>query len=113
VVQERLHAHGLQYEILDSPLEVRLQEFVVDSVTTAPREYEGHRGQDVWGAYREVTRTLEPGTMRVPMTQPLARVAFDLLEPRSDDGFVAWGFMGEVLEAGKAYPVLRAFPGKP
>lgn len=113
VVQERLQAHGLRYEILQSPLEVRAQEFLVDSVTTASREYEGHRGQDVWGAYREVTRTLEPGTMRLPMAQPLARVAFDLLEPRSDDGFVAWGFLSEVLDAGKAYPVLRAFPEKP
>lgn len=112
-VQERLLAHGIRHEILEGDMEARVEEFVVDSVTTSPREYEGHQGQEVWGAYRRATRTLEPGTMRVPMDQPLAPVAFALLEPRSDDGFVAWGFLARVLEGGAAYPILRTFPTAP
>lgn len=108
--RELVTAHGIRHEILEAPREVRAQEFVLDSLTTSPREYEGHQGQEVWGRYREVTRTLEAGTMRVPMAQPLARVAFALLEPRSDDGLVAWGLMSPVVEAGGAYPILRTGP---
>ena len=59
------------------------------------------------GEYARETRTLEAGTIRISMDQPLARVAFTLLEPRSDDGFVAWGFLANTLQAGAAYPILR------
>jgi hypothetical protein len=48
----------------------------------------------------------------VPMEQPLARVVFHLLEPRSDDGLVAWGLIGEFLEADGEYPIRRAVPGR-
>jgi len=33
------------------------------------------------------------------------------LEPRSDDGLVAWGLIAESLEAGLPYPILRTVPG--
>jgi len=111
IVVERLEAHGIHYSVLASAQEVEVQEFVVDSVTTAAREYEGHVGQDLFGSYRDVGRTLESGTIVVPMDQPLVRVAFALLEPRSDDGFVAWGFLTDALKAGEPYPILRSVPG--
>lgn len=104
---ERLQAHGVRTSTLAEERTLVLQEFQVDSVSTSPREYEGHQEQTVFGGYREVTRTLDPGTVVVSLEQPLARVAFGLLEPRSDDGFVAWGFLAEELEAGKPYPVTR------
>jgi hypothetical protein len=105
---ERLQAHGIQTSALAEGRTVELQEFLVDSVTTSPREYEGHQEQTVYGGYRSVTRTLEPGTVVVSLGQPLARVAFGLLEPRSDDGFVAWGFLADELKGGEPYPVTRA-----
>lgn len=111
--QERVLAHGIQHVILETAVEVQVQEFVVDSLSTSPREYEGHQGQEVWGRYREGLRTLEAGTMKVHMAQPLARVAFGLLEPRSDDGLVAWGLLAGNLVEGGGYPIFRAFPGVP
>lgn len=110
VIIERLQAHGIRYSVLEGDQEVDVQEFMVDSVTTSTREYEGHQGQEVFGAYHEMTRTLEAGTVMVPLDQQLVRVAFALLEPRSDDGFVAWGFLADALKAGQAYPILRTFP---
>jgi len=109
-VQELLVAHGIRFEMMEAPAERPVQEFVVDSLASAPREYEGHLGQEVWGAYREDARVLEAGTMRVPMDQPLARVAFGLLEPRSDDGVVAWGLLSGELAAHQPYPILRSGP---
>ena len=40
------------------------------------------------------------------MTQPLARLAFYLLEPRSNDGVVTWNVVDEAIKASR-YPVLR------
>jgi hypothetical protein len=40
------------------------------------------------------------------MNQPLARLAFYLLEPRSDDGLFEWNFFDDSLEAEIA-PVRR------
>ena len=42
-------------------------------------------------------RQLPAGTVRVDMTQPLARLAFYLIEPRSDDGLVDWNILDEAI----------------
>jgi hypothetical protein len=103
----RLEAHGLEFVTLEAPETVEVEVFAVDSVTTSERVYEGHQAQEVWGSYGRETRTLEPGTIKISMDQHLARVAFTLLEPRSDDGFVAWGFLANTLQPGGEYPFLR------
>ena len=60
------------------------------------------------GTWTPVERQLPAGTIRVDMTQPLARLAFYLLEPRSDDGLADWNLV-DGLEAGAtAYPILRS-----
>ena len=41
------------------------------------------------------------------MTQPLARLAFYLIEPASDDGLVNWNFLDDELKDAKVYPILR------
>ena len=40
------------------------------------------------------------------MTQRLARLAFYLLEPRSNDGLVTWNVLDEALKTGRS-PILR------
>jgi hypothetical protein len=45
-------------------------------------------------------------------SQPLGRLAFTLLEPRSDDGFLNWNLMDAALEkAPGVYPVVRVMAG--
>jgi len=51
---------------------------------------------------------LPAGTVVVPTAQPLGRLAFYLLDPRSDDGLVAWNILDEVLEGADRYPILRS-----
>jgi hypothetical protein len=43
----------------------------------------------------------------IPAAQPLARLAFYLLEPESDDGLVTWNLIEEGLVAGETYPIYR------
>ncbi len=59
------------------------------------------------GAWVTADRELPAGTLRVDMTQPLARLAFYLLEPRSDDGLTNWNFLDEALRDAKVYPIVR------
>ena len=48
------------------------------------------------------------GAWAVPMNQPLARLAFYLLAPTSDDGLATWNYLDDVLGADvKSYPILR------
>jgi hypothetical protein len=96
------------------PEGLQVETFQIDSVSTATREYQGHNAQEVWGSYdAAVPAELEPGTVMVPMDQPLARVVFLLLEPRSDDGLVAWGLLEDALPTQGPYPIVRGAPGGP
>jgi hypothetical protein len=104
-VIDRLGAHGIRYRVLPGDSTLEAEQFRIDSVQVAGREYQGHHEQTLFGAYERTRRTLPAGTLVVPADQPLGRLAFTLLEPRSDDGLAAWG----LIEAPDAapYPVLR------
>lgn len=104
---ERLEAHGVAVVRYAAPRSVDAQRFVVDSTRVAEREFQGHRERTVWGQWVAERVTLPEGTAFVSLDQPLGRLAFTLLEPRSDDGFTAWGFFDAGIEAG-SFPVLRA-----
>jgi len=113
-VAELLSAHGVKTIMVhQAPAGVEVESFQIDSVSTSEREYQGHQAQEVWGSYGQPRAgALAPGTLMVPMDQPLARVAFTLLEPRSDDGLVAWGLISDLIGQGQEYPILRATPGR-
>ena len=48
-----------------------------------------------------------PGSLFIPANQPLARLAFYLIEPESDDGLVTWNVIEEGLAVGQTYPIYR------
>jgi Zinc carboxypeptidase len=101
-VIDLLSAHGVRTRTVsrDTPLDV--ERFVVAGTTVAERAFQGHRERAVTGAYRAERVTIPAGAVVVPMDQPLARLIFTLLEPRSDDGVVNWNFLEDVFE--KAAP---------
>ena len=106
-VIDRLSAHGVWFEELTSPRELAVESFRIDSTRVASRPFQGRLERTLYGAYEPVVRTLEAGTLVVPVDQQLGRLVFYLLEPRSDDGLVAWALMDDVLENARHYPVLR------
>jgi hypothetical protein len=103
---ERLRAHGIVLEPLASPASVPVEEFVVATSTTTAQAFENHQERTVTGTWMAVDRAVPAGAFRVPMTQPLARLAFYLLEPRSNDGLVTWNVLDEALKSGRS-PILR------
>jgi hypothetical protein len=83
-----------------------LEEFQIASTEVTPQPFENHQERTVAGKYAPVDRVIAAGAYRVPMTQPLARLAFYLLEPRSNDGLLTWNVFDEAVKKSQ-YPVLR------
>jgi hypothetical protein len=105
---ERLAAHGVTMTALLEPKVVQVEEFLIESSTAAERPFQGRRERTLTGAWVAAERKLPAGTLRVDMTQPLARLAFYLIEPRSDDGLVNWALMDDALHDAKVYPIVRS-----
>lgn len=112
-VLELLAAHGVETRVLAAPLRRRVEEFRISASRQEEREYEGHRARALEGEWVGVERELPAGTVVVSMDQPLARLAFHLLEPRASDGLVRWNALDAAIAEGGAYPVLRSITPVP
>ncbi|HSG81968.1 MAG TPA: M14 family metallopeptidase [Gemmatimonadota bacterium] len=103
-----LDDHGVKWTTLAADEMMKVERFAIDSMQVAEREYQGHKQRTLFGTYEEVELTIAAGTAVVSLEQPLGRLAFLLLEPRSDDGLVNWNFFDQALEEGPgSYPVYR------
>jgi hypothetical protein len=105
----RLQAHGIAVTALPARETVQVEEFRIDGNDVAARDFQGHKERTLRGAWVPAERELPAGTLKIEMTQPLARLAFYLLEPRSDDGLVDWNLLDEALgPEAKVYPIVRS-----
>ena len=108
-VIDRLAVHGVRMHRLGAGRTFLAERFTLDSTRVAEREFQGHREREAFGTWVARKVTLGEETMVVPTDQPLGRLAFYLLEPRSDDGLLNWNVLDEALRADPSvYPVLRA-----
>ncbi len=107
VALERLSAHGIKMVALKAPETVQVEEFQISGNTTAERPFQAHNERTLEGTWVATERQLPAGTLRVDMSQPLARLAFYLLEPRSDDGLVNWNLLDDALRDAKVFPIVR------
>jgi len=106
-----LDDHGVMWTRLDGAVTRDVERFVIDSTTVAEREFQGHRERTLHGRYEAVQVELPAGTVIVPLGQPLGRLVFALLEPRSDDGALNWNLLDEAIEGASVYPIMRLPPG--
>ena len=105
---ERLRAHGVIVLPVERETSIVAQQFRIDSTSVAARPFQGRNERTLHGAWGEPGfRSLPDGSVAVPVNQKLGRLVFQLLEPRSDDGFTAWAILDDAIEAG-TYPILRA-----
>lgn len=104
-----LVAHGILVTPLRTAASIDGEEFQIETNTQAANAFQNHRERTLTGKWIPAKRAVAEGTMTVPMNQPLARLAFYLLEPRSDDGLVDWNFLDAALGPDvKVYPILRS-----
>jgi hypothetical protein len=103
-----LRTHGIIVETLNAETKLEVEQFVIASQTRAEHEFQQHHELTLTGKWKSRSETLPAGTYLVRMNQPLARLAFYLLEPRSDDGLFAWGaFDGELEDVAPVRKVLK------
>ena len=109
-----MRTHGIQLRQATAPAS-GLQQFVITSNATRPGGRGGqpsidtgtHELRTITGYWQPSTAPLPAGMWEVPMDQPLARLAFILLAPTSDDGLVNWNFLDDLLTPNANYPILR------
>jgi len=109
---ELLKRHGVQMRQITSPVS-NLSAFAISDSSfqcNAPSiDYGTHNLHWLEGTWNPpaTTVTAPPGSWMVPMNQPLARLAFYLIEPTSDDGLTIWNYLDDLLKDAKTYPILK------
>ncbi len=111
-VRELLDLHGVPYT-LGFVWGTAREGFRVDSVRVSPRPSANAPGVEAFGAWVPVPAEAGPpprlaAALLVPTSGPLGRLAVLLLDPRSDDGVVAWGLVPpDALAPGDLAPIQR------
>jgi hypothetical protein len=110
-VVDRLEAHGVKYIKTTREMTVQGERFAIEQSTQDDREFRGaapHKLRTLTGKWEPTEQTIPAGSIVIPMDQPLARLAFILFDPRSDDGFMTWNILdGMMGDKPQYYPVLR------
>lgn len=106
---ERVAAHGIELSALDRSIEITVEEFRITESSPDEREFQGHRQRTVEGRYEQRRMVVPAGTVVIPTAQPLGRLVFSLLEPRSDDGLLNWNVLDDAVEGADRYPIVRTF----
>jgi hypothetical protein len=104
--------HGIVVERLTRDTALEADQFAMKEVQHAESAFQGHHETTVTGKWKSRPETFPAGTYVVRMNQPLARLTFYLLEPRSDDGLFEWNVFDSMLES-KTAPVRRIMKAIP
>ena len=110
---DRLRWHGVRIQEIAADAQIAVERFTISEMTKAPKPFQGHQETRLKGAHARAQLTLPAGSLFVPANQPLARLAFYLLEPESDDGLVTWNYVEEGIAVGQTYPIYRVTGAEP
>jgi hypothetical protein len=107
-----LRLHGIRVERPSAGMtSARISRFVIDSLGTQPREFQGHHEMHVSGSWHDTTAHIPGDVVMVRGDQAQAVAALYLLDPESDDGLVTWNVFDKELAPGKPFPVWRVSSG--
>ena len=95
----RLKMHGIIYRSLDCPVPVTAMGYQLDDPKWSSQPFEGHLMlRDVQADLVPRQEILPPGSVIVPLDQPAANLAIELLEPDAPDSLLRWGLLDAVFE---------------
>ena len=95
----RLDAHGLRYHRLTHALRLHGTSYQIDDPVWSGQPFESHHMLQSFTASRVVRDDLLPaGSVIVPLDQPAANVAIELLEPQAPDSLLRWGALDAIFE---------------
>lgn len=102
-----LSRHGIRLEPVVSASTAKGSRFVVSECVVAASAFQGRKLIRLEGKFEPSQVDLKAGDWVVRTDQPLGNLAFHILEPESLDGTAAWGFLGDALPVGEAFPVAK------
>jgi len=108
---DRVRWHGIKVQQVTSSSELTVQRFLIDGYTRAPKPFQNRYEARLTGKHELAKLSAQEGALFIPANQPLARLAFYLLEPESDDGLVTWNLIEAGLTPGATYPIYRVIDG--
>jgi hypothetical protein len=113
-IADKLRTHNVKVEVMAKPIRVSGEEYVIDKIGQG--QGDGYSMIKLDGGFaKSPVKEFPAGTFHVDMAQPMANVAFYMLEPQAADGFVGSGVFTTVftsLGADKrsiVYPVYKYF----
>jgi hypothetical protein len=97
-VIEVIESHGLQTRTLTTPKTVGVENYRFVNVQWPQGPFEGRYMPTFDTEVITESREFPPGSLIIPLAQPLRRVAINLLEPKAPDSLARWGFFNAVFE---------------
>lgn len=104
---DRLRWHGIKIQEFANDQQLAVERFSITEMTKAARPFQGHQEVRLKGTFDRAQLTVDAGSYFIPSNQPLARLAFYLIEPESDDSLATWNIIDEGLAEGLTYPIYR------
>lgn len=96
---EKLTLHGIEFEKIDRALpDIEVDAFRAEDAKPATPTFEGRTLLTLGGEWRKERRDVAANALFVPIAQPKSRLILTLLEPKSPDAFVRWGFFNAAFE---------------
>jgi hypothetical protein len=106
-VLDRLQWHGVRVRTVAAAAQVPVETFIIEKTIRSERAFQNRLEARLEGRPAPAQLSAARGSLFIPATQPLGRLAFYLLEAESDDGVVAWSVLDEGLMPGSTYPIYR------
>jgi len=98
-VIERIKLHGIKTYKLREQKEITVNSYLFTNVNFNKKPFEGrHRIKSMEIQPYKKKETFPKESIIVPMDQKRARVIAHILEPKSPDSFVKWGFFNAIFE---------------
>lgn len=104
---DRLRWHGIETETLNAPAQMDVDRFVVQALAQGEPGPEHRPEARLLVTMERAALTVDPGSVLIKANQRLARLAFYLLEPDTDDGLVTSHIVEEGLTVGQGFPIYR------
>jgi hypothetical protein len=106
---ERLQWHGIRFERLDAPRDLKLSTYAIKGAKPASRVFQNRILVRIDAEPGEAAITQAPaGSILVPAAQELGHLALMMLEPASEDSLATWGFLDAFLRKdAPAFPMRR------
>lgn len=98
-VVEKLREHRVRFERIGRPVQLEVERYRLGEPRWSEQPFEGRhllRGFTLAGERTEAR--FAAGAIVVPLDQPAANVAANLLEPRASDSLLRWGFLDALFE---------------